>query len=236
MKVNNLLCLPLLLFVMVLSFSACEEDENCTATTWYEDADGDGFGDPNLTQSACEQPTGFVTDNTDCDDTDASINPDATETPNDGIDSDCDGTVEPIIWSGPSMTFEKADSADWTLAANQDRITDNVWITRQDKWSIFNIAEGDISGGVTCSSDQPINTEWGFGTTADISSINFGKFMSDGFANCNGKKIPDIVGKDAVLHIIDKNIYIDIKFTSWTTGSGGGAQNGGGFAYTRSTP
>src|SRR5690606_40365178 len=36
----------------------------------------DGFGDPNVTESTCDgPPEGYVTDNTDCDDTNADINP-----------------------------------------------------------------------------------------------------------------------------------------------------------------
>jgi hypothetical protein len=51
-------------------------DDNCNGdidegvtTTYYEDADGDGFGNPNSSKKACSAPQGYVTDNSDCDDT-----------------------------------------------------------------------------------------------------------------------------------------------------------------------
>jgi hypothetical protein len=49
--------------------SSCKDDVPCIETTWYEDADGDGLGNPDVSQAACEQPEGFVADNTDPNDT-----------------------------------------------------------------------------------------------------------------------------------------------------------------------
>jgi uncharacterized protein (TIGR03382 family) len=61
------------------------------AQTWYADADSDGYGDANVFEDACDQPTDHVLDDTDCDDTDGDVYPGATEVPYDGIDNDCDG-------------------------------------------------------------------------------------------------------------------------------------------------
>lgn len=69
-----------------------DDDTGVTGTsTWYTDADGDGYGDPFSPYTACAFLVGTVVDATDCDDADASINPGETETVGDSEDSDCDG-------------------------------------------------------------------------------------------------------------------------------------------------
>ena len=59
--------------------------------TWYADTDGDGYGDPDNATTACDQPGDYVADSSDCDDSDAAVNPGASETWYDGTDQDCDG-------------------------------------------------------------------------------------------------------------------------------------------------
>ncbi|MGA1824409.1 MAG: MopE-related protein [bacterium] len=59
--------------------------------TYYEDADGDNFGNTDSIILACSAPTGYVEDNSDCEDSDASIYPGAIEECGDSIDQDCDG-------------------------------------------------------------------------------------------------------------------------------------------------
>jgi len=70
-----------------------DEDDASDADTWYADADGDGYGDPDSTTTACSEPSGHTSDDSDCDDTEATAYPGSTETetPGDGIDQDCDG-------------------------------------------------------------------------------------------------------------------------------------------------
>ena len=62
------------------------------------------------------------------------------------------------IWNGDRFTFQKLNGADWTLEANQDRITDNVWITRANNKGIFNIAKNDafIGNGADLANFGPL--------------------------------------------------------------------------------
>ena len=71
-----------------------DEDDAADAATWYADADADGFGAASSgTTAACTQPSGHEAADDDCDDADATVNPDADELCN-GVDDDCDGSVD----------------------------------------------------------------------------------------------------------------------------------------------
>ena len=70
-----------------------DEDGAIGSTVWYEDADGDGYGDFNSVVYACSQPSGYTTDATDCDDNNSIYSPGATEICN-GSDDDCDGDID----------------------------------------------------------------------------------------------------------------------------------------------
>ena len=60
---------------------------------FYDDDDGDGYGDPATLQSLCEQPKGTVTNGDDCDDTDEAVYPGAPDIC-DGVATDCDNPQE----------------------------------------------------------------------------------------------------------------------------------------------
>ena len=84
----------------------CDDlDNNCDGTIdegvlslYYIDVDGDGFGNAAISIQACVAPNNFVEDDTDCDDTSNAIFPGSIELC-DGIDNNCDGTVDQGVLS-----------------------------------------------------------------------------------------------------------------------------------------
>jgi hypothetical protein len=87
--------------------------------TWFWDGDSDGWGAPGTAFRSCRDVllAAAYTDG-DCDDTDSSVNPGASEVCGDGIDQDCDGVDNDLLedglacpWvtmEGPSGTFSGA--------------------------------------------------------------------------------------------------------------------------------
>ena len=133
-------------------------------------------------------------------------------------------TTSSTIWTGSNKTFSKAVGADPTQSSNQDRLTSNVWITRaNDGGQIFNIAKESTAN----KNSSPAGTRWSIGSINNINSLSFTNFRT-----AVGKP-QEVVGKNLVMHLVDDNIYLSVKFTSWSVGQIDGK---GGFAYERSTP
>jgi hypothetical protein len=79
-------------------------------TTYFLDLDGDGYGDPGEGSEACALPSGHSGDGSDCDDADGAVHPGAAERCN-GVDDDCDGTVDPA---------DSTDALGWYLDGDGD--------------------------------------------------------------------------------------------------------------------
>ncbi|MFT5681709.1 MAG: hypothetical protein ACI8RZ_002615 [Myxococcota bacterium] len=102
------------------------DDSASDAPTWYEDADGDGYGAAGTDIEECEAPSSHVDNDDDCDDTDATAYPGADETWYDDVDSDCDGTLDPDPCDGlpdaattehdDTCGYDFADPADWSVS------------------------------------------------------------------------------------------------------------------------
>ncbi|MFT6377481.1 MAG: hypothetical protein ACJARS_004143, partial [bacterium] len=66
------------------------DDDAVDASTWYTDADIDGYGTPNTAFQACIRPDETSADNDlDCDDTNPLVHPGLAEVPYNGLDDDC---------------------------------------------------------------------------------------------------------------------------------------------------
>jgi hypothetical protein len=77
----------------VTGCSSSSSSFTVTFGTLYQDADGDGYGNAAVSIVGCSQ-SGYVSNNTDCDDTIFAINPGVTEVLYDGVDNNCNGVMD----------------------------------------------------------------------------------------------------------------------------------------------
>lgn len=139
------------------------------------------------------------------------------------------------VWTGPLVTFGKADNADWTLPANQDAIIAGVSLTRASTHGLFNIAtEAAYVGGA----GMPGGTQWAFagldgnpsgGTFSAANHAALSFLPWEQALGGQGLLQGNILDRAGVVHLIDADIYAAIRFTQWTPGFGGG------FSYERAS-
>jgi hypothetical protein len=111
---NSLDCMDFDDSVNPSAIEVCDNvDQNCDGqvdegmlTSFYADTDGDGYGDSQASIELCESTVGYVADSTDCNDSDALINPGAVEIFDNAIDENCDGQVEVFVQEVEGMTWE----------------------------------------------------------------------------------------------------------------------------------
>jgi len=118
-------------------------------TTWYLDADGDGYGDASISEYRCSQPNSYVADATDCDDGDDSVNPGEAES-SDGVDNDCDGSVDE---ASVALVFSYKCSAEEPL--NTQYEADAIETYLDDLGLELMVFEED-SGGIDSSVDLTV--------------------------------------------------------------------------------
>ena len=170
--------------VVVTNTSMCSATSTATVVTvvpnvnYYADADGDGFGDAATLVSTCIQPQGYVTDNTDCDDTRADINPAATEVCN-HIDDDCSGTIDDgLVFDtyyadADGDTYGDANTSIYECSQPNGYVTNNT--DCNDNNANQNAASAEICNGEDDDCDGQIDNGMIFlDYYADIDSDGFG--------------------------------------------------------------
>ena len=133
-----------------------QTDEGLTKT-YYQDKDGDGYGNPAISETICPpQPAGYVNNNADCNDSDKTIHPGAFDDPAlcDAIDQDCTkysacGTCTPAM----AYNFD-TDASGWTGSGWQ--LTNSL--TSSNAMAYTNLDGFDYTAGSTASAAFAVPT------------------------------------------------------------------------------
>jgi hypothetical protein len=142
-------------------------DENCNGNidegalvTYFEDLDGDNYGNSSVSVTACSAPLGYVIQGGDCDETNPSINPGATDIIGNGIDEDC---------SGSDATNPLIGIYEFTGAAACPNL--NVNVTAQPTTGVFS-AFSSMNTGCIAAANVFNNDGWNTTATIDLSEYN----------------------------------------------------------------
>jgi hypothetical protein len=130
------------------------------------------------------------------------------------------------VWSGFEVAFMRPNDSPLT----QDQITSNVRLARNVQQGIFNsVTEAGYVG------TSPAGTAWATNinnpgktiAAANWAALQFKPWI-DAYGGTGSMSLPaTLTSRNAVLHLLTDNIYLDIQFTDWTQSAGGG------FAYER---
>ena len=185
-----------------------DDSTSADASTWYQDADKDGYGTTSVTQLACSRPSGYVGNKKDCDDTDKAIYTGATEVC-DTEDNDCDGTID---------ESDAADAKSWYKDADKDGYGDPSAVTKS-----CSSVSGTVSDNTDCDDSDddvyPGAPELCSGDDTDCDGVTPNvcedcmEALSDGYT-ADGMYTIDTDGASGALSPVD--VYCDM-----TTDGGG---------------
>jgi hypothetical protein len=213
-----------------------DEDDALDASTWYEDADGDTYGNASSTDVSCTEPRGYVSDDTDCDDTDADVYPGARETL-DGVDEDCDGDIDDAWWVGDGADGAIKISGSTSLMDSGDIVVYGVDaisgadITADD--TVIGIVAGDevliLNVHGSDSAYSSVGT-YEFGEVASISgtTITLDASVSGTYGETSNS---DLSGQTVIVQRVPNFTTVDVEATGVLTTDAWDGSTGGVLAF-----
>lgn len=145
-------------------------DEGLLQVIFYEDADNDTYGDVNSTVTDCTQPAGYVTNSTDCDDTNSAIHPGATDNTGNSVDENCDG-VDGVLG------IEESILAHLNVYPNPG--TSSVVLNMTEGWAGFQVTFVSVDGKeIALTAAKSSATELEFNTSTLVSGVYFIRLTS----------------------------------------------------------
>jgi hypothetical protein len=187
----------------------CDDgDPTVTVFTWYLDGDGDGFGNPSISQSACQQPLGYVANGDDCDDGDPGLGADGY------LDADGDG-------------FGAPGTECMGTATNDDDCDDGNFAIQPGRWS------GDYTDAAMLSTWQTGTLADALGNAVTNTVTICGTFDGAEWTDVHGVRTLQGLGGNSVLLgdgastvlLVDRSS--DVAIRDLAIIGGGGTQGGG---------
>lgn len=157
-------------------------DDKIDEGLWYPDKDKDGYGDILDVGQSCPVPEGYVSDNTDCNDNDRTINPGAVEIPGDGIDQNCD---ERFTIMGDGTVRDPNTGLIWLRDASCSELagTDE---SGGATWDVAKAAAAALADGTCGLTDGSSAGDWRLPTISEISDLCDRQYNGPALSNAAG--------------------------------------------------
>jgi hypothetical protein len=197
-----------------------DEDSALDTSTWYADGDGDGYGGDSSTTQACELPSGYAGDASDCDDGDASIHPGAEETCN-GVDDDCDGSADDGHLGSDATCA--AESCLEVLLDDPGATDGSYWLDPTGAAALYECDMSTDGGGWTLLADWDRESE-GDGLTeleamltVEYDTMSVVGEEATSVAWCDGDESSDVLAYSLELYVPNQGeVLLDVHYYGWS--------------------